>query len=102
MREARVSFDRHYPKRKDWRKPYRRSAAFDSSCRPHGGCPYCEGNRLYHSRKALELARHEMSDSQAIPSIETPILMDSQAIPITFSVVALIIFTLSLFHPPTL
>lgn len=32
---------------KEHRQPYRQSKAFDPSCRNHGGCPWCEGNRLY-------------------------------------------------------
>lgn len=33
-----MSFDKHYPNRKDRRKPYRRRGKYDASCRPHGGC----------------------------------------------------------------
>lgn len=46
-----MSFDKHYPKRKDKRKPYYGSKAFVSSCRNHGGCPYCLGNRLHKHDK---------------------------------------------------
>jgi len=49
-----MSFDTHYPNRKDWRKPYAGSKLFDRSCRNHGRCSYCEGNRNYiHKRTAL-------------------------------------------------
>lgn len=34
-----------------FRKPYRGSRAFDASCRCHGGCPWCEGNRRYSVNK---------------------------------------------------
>lgn len=37
---------------KDWRRPYRGSAAFDSSCRPGGGCPWCEKGRRFAGAKA--------------------------------------------------
>ncbi len=37
---------------KTWRRPYTKSKAFDSSCRCHGGCGYCLGNRMYSQRKA--------------------------------------------------
>jgi hypothetical protein len=49
-----VSFDKEYPNRKDMREPYRKSKAIDSSCRNHGGCPYCENNRKHATeRRAL-------------------------------------------------
>jgi hypothetical protein len=54
-----MAFDKEYPNRKDWRKPYRRRAQqCDSTCRPNGGCPYCERNR-FHSRKLREAAIKE-------------------------------------------
>ena len=52
-----MSFDTEYPNRKDRRKPYRKSAAFDPSCRPHGGCPWCEGNR-----KHAEIVRKQATE----------------------------------------
>jgi hypothetical protein len=33
------------------RRPYRKSRAFDSSCRCHGDCPWCLGNRMHKHRK---------------------------------------------------
>ena len=36
---------------KEHRKPYRKSKAIDKACRNHGGCPWCEGNRLYQTKK---------------------------------------------------
>lgn len=52
-----MSFYKQYPNRKDRRKPYRDSRRFDSSCRNHGGCQYCEQGRLYQYLK--EKARAE-------------------------------------------
>lgn len=47
---------------KEHRKPYRRSKAFDASCRNHGGCSWCESNRL-HGQRCKELtAKEEMKD----------------------------------------
>ena len=37
---------------KEKRKPYYKSKAIDKSCRNHGGCTYCEQNRLYKFKKA--------------------------------------------------
>ena len=47
-----------YGKRRDWREPYRKSRRFDTTCRCHGGCPYCENNRL-HSLKVMEISAEE-------------------------------------------
>ena len=35
---------------KEKRKPYRKSKAFDATCRNHGDCPYCEGNRTHRNK----------------------------------------------------
>lgn len=35
------------------RRPYRKSRAFDASCRCHGGCPWCLENRMHSTRKRL-------------------------------------------------
>ena len=34
---------------KEHRKDHRGSKRFDSFCRNHNGCPWCEGNRLHHT-----------------------------------------------------
>lgn len=47
-----MSLDKAILHKKEKRKPYRRSKAFDSSCRNHGSCPYCENNRTYQQQKA--------------------------------------------------
>ena len=36
---------------KGHRKQYRGSKQFDSFCRNHKGCPWCEGNRMYSNKK---------------------------------------------------
>jgi len=41
------------------RKPYRRSKRFDRTCRNHGGCPRCEGDRTYAGRRAEVAARQD-------------------------------------------
>lgn len=46
---------------KEHRKPYRGSKAIDPSCRNHGGCPWCEGNRLFKSKKELEIWRSHLA-----------------------------------------
>ena len=38
---------------KEHRKQYRGSKAFDTSCRCHGGCPWCRGNRMHRTEKRM-------------------------------------------------
>lgn len=57
-----MSFDKEYPNRKDHRKKYYRSKAFDRSCRCHGGCPQCEGNRLYSDKKNRHAADEQIKE----------------------------------------
>lgn len=40
--------------KKEKRKPYRGAKAVDPACRNHKGCPWCEENRTYQSRKEKE------------------------------------------------
>ena len=37
-------------------QPYRQSRRFDKTCRCHGSCPHCRGNRLHGDRKRRGLA----------------------------------------------
>ncbi len=48
-----MSFNNHYPNRKDDRRCYHGSAAFDRTCRNGGSCVWCRGNRLYQRSKAI-------------------------------------------------
>jgi hypothetical protein len=34
------------------KQKYRKSRTFDSSCRNHGACPYCEQNRRFFDTKS--------------------------------------------------
>ena len=47
---------------KEKREPYYRSKLFDMSCRNHGGCPWCEGNRLFKFKKADEKSKQELKE----------------------------------------
>lgn len=58
-----MSLDRAIEYGKEHRTPYRRSKAFDRSCRNHGGCPYCENNRKYGQRKREAEADVQMRSS---------------------------------------
>lgn len=46
-----MAFDNSYPNRKDQQKPYRKSKAFDRSCRNHGYCPWCTSGRLHVNKR---------------------------------------------------
>lgn len=45
-----MSLDKAIKHGKEHRKPYTGSKAIDGTCRNHGGCPCCEGNRKYKFR----------------------------------------------------
>lgn len=47
---------------KEKRKPYDGSKAIDKTCRNHGGCPWCEENRLYQRNKEQERCEQELED----------------------------------------
>ena len=42
-----------------YRRKYRKSRQFDKSCRCHGACPWCRGNRLHNAR-----VRRQAADAQ--------------------------------------
>lgn len=53
--EFNMSFDKNYPNRKDQRKPYYRSKAFDRTCRNHGSCTWCAKGRQHKHKKGPKL-----------------------------------------------
>jgi len=57
-----MSFDKHYPNRKDHRHPYRGAKRYDRSCRPNGSCDYCRNNRLHADRRQRAKANDELND----------------------------------------
>ena len=53
---------------KEKRKHYYGTQATDCTCRPHGSCEICKGNRLYQRLKMEEASRQaleEMEDEQS-------------------------------------
>ena len=54
-----MSFDNDYPNRKDRRRRYYKSKAFDRSCRNGGDCPYCEGNRTHKNKRHEPIVTEE-------------------------------------------
>lgn len=47
-----MSLDKAVEHKKEKRKPYYGAKAIDPTCRNHGSCGICEGNRLYQATKA--------------------------------------------------
>lgn len=47
---------------KEWRKGYRKSKRFDSTCRNHGSCPHCKSDRLHFHNKAELAAADERKE----------------------------------------
>ncbi len=54
---------------KEKRKPYRGVKAIDRSCRNHGGCLWCEGNRLHKYR--AEVARMKLEEEEYYDSSDS-------------------------------
>lgn len=50
---------------KEHRKDFRGSERFDKTCRCHGGCPYCLGNRMHSTIVRKEAAKEELRDYYA-------------------------------------
>jgi len=57
-----MSFDNHYPNRKDRRKPYYGSKSFDRTCRNGGSCPYCSSGRKHKRTRADRAAKKEIEE----------------------------------------
>jgi len=47
---------------KEHRKPYYNSGRFDRTCRCHGGCPWCMGNRYHKHRVRIEATEQELKE----------------------------------------
>jgi len=52
-----MSLDKAIEHKKEHRKPYYGAQAIDPTCRPHGGCGWCESNRMHKHRKQEEKAQ---------------------------------------------
>lgn len=57
-----MSLDKAIQHGKERRKPYHGGKAIDRTCRNHGGCPWCEGNRLYRTKRENERLEEEEKD----------------------------------------
>ena len=55
-----MSLDKAIKYGKEKRKPYRKAKAIDKSCRNHGSCKWCEGNRLNKQTAMKKIAEKEI------------------------------------------
>ena len=59
-----MSLDKAIKYGKEKRKKFFKSKAFDSSCRNHGSCGYCEGNRRIRFNKTEEQSIDAMKEAR--------------------------------------
>ena len=59
-----MALDKAIKSGKEHRKPYRKAKAIDASCRNHGNCPWCLGNRLNKYKQMDKLSKKEIADFQ--------------------------------------
>ena len=66
-----MSLDKAILHHKEFRKGYYDSRRFDHTCRNHGSCSWCEGNRTYTSQRNLERTRDELDhwEEETVPGI---------------------------------
>jgi hypothetical protein len=55
-----MSLEKAIKHKKEKRKPYRDSKAWDSSCRNHGSCSWCESNRLHSEKKRKASSKDQL------------------------------------------
>lgn len=46
-----MSLNKAIKHKKERRRPYRGAKAVDSTCRNHGSCDWCKGNRIHRNEK---------------------------------------------------
>jgi hypothetical protein len=56
------SFYKGYPNRKDWRKPYLDTRRFDTSCKNHQSCSYCNNRRQFSDKKRRSAADDDLRE----------------------------------------
>lgn len=57
-----MSLNKSIQSGKEHRKPYRGAKAIDSTCRNHGSCGWCHGNRTHKNDKRELAAEQELSE----------------------------------------
>lgn len=59
-----MSLDKAIKHKKEHRRPYRGAKAIDTLCRNHGGCPWCEANRTFKTKKKIEEAKSKLCEGE--------------------------------------
>lgn len=67
-----MSLDKAITHGQEHRRPYYRSGRFDKTCRPHGGCEWCLGNRMYGRNRQVEEANDRLVDFSR-PCLDTEV-----------------------------
>lgn len=57
-----MSLDKAIEHKKEHRRPYTGAKAIDHTCRNHGSCDWCKGNRLYQRNKVDEASRQALEN----------------------------------------
>lgn len=65
-----MTLDKAIEHNKEHRKQYRGSKAFDRTCRNHGGCDWCLGNRLYRVNKLEEKTNQDLKNIKSVKDTE--------------------------------
>lgn len=68
-----MSLDKAIAHGKEFRKPYTGSKRFDRSCRNHGGCSFCEGNRRFKFRD-----KHPSDGSESVSEMARTFFLSSE------------------------
>lgn len=60
-----MALDKAIQHGKEKRKPYMKYCEqVDKTCRPHGGCPHCKGNRLHNRLKKEYHAQMDIKEAK--------------------------------------
>lgn len=57
-----MTLDKAIEHGKEKRKKYRGGKAVSNRCKNHGGCPWCEANRLYQRYKEELAAKQQLKE----------------------------------------
>ena len=57
-----MSFDKSIQSGKEHRKHYHGAKSIDATCRNHGSCEWCHGNRTHKNKKRELAAEQEVSE----------------------------------------
>lgn len=57
-----MSLDKAILYKKEKRTPYRKAKAKDPTCRNHGSCIFCQGNRVYKTKKRELSIKQKLSE----------------------------------------